>query len=72
MKHQIPRRILRYAGMTAREWKQQKRYEARLLERALDKFSLASAFTPASKYVDKLRVLVRELRKSLKVSNWGN
>ena len=72
MKHRIPRRILKSAGMTARQWKQMKRHEVREAERVFSNFAFASAFTPANKYVDKIRQLLRELRKSLKVENWGN
>lgn len=72
MKHSIPRRILKQAGMTARQWKQVKRFQAREAERVFGNFAFASAFTPGKIYVDKIRVLLAELRKSLKVKNWGN
>lgn len=72
MKTKIPRRILKTAGMTTRQWKQHKRYQARLLERAANAFSFASAYAPVKAMPEQLRKLVRKIRESLKVRNWGN
>jgi hypothetical protein len=73
MKHRIPRRILKQAGgVTARQWKQQKRHEARVLARTFDNFAFGSAFTPAQNVVNQFYPLLKKLRESLKVSNWGN
>lgn len=67
----IPKHILQHKGMTARQWKASKRMQARLLERYLDILRFGCAYTPAVGKIDRITKLLRELRESLKVKNWG-
>lgn len=43
-----------------------------MLERAVNVFAFASAFTPAKSLIADLRSVVRDIRRSLKVTSWGN
>jgi hypothetical protein len=51
------------------EWRKQKRQELNAVIKAVDKYLLGSAFTPASAM--PLVYLCREMREKLTVKNWG-
>jgi hypothetical protein len=68
----IPRRILQQEGVTAREWKQDKRHQARLLERMAREFCFGMAFSPAKGSLTSLRQVIKNIRASLTVKSWGN
>lgn len=58
--------------MTARQWKQHKRHEARVLHRMINNFSFGSALTPAYPFIYKLQGAIADIREAIKVKNWGN
>jgi hypothetical protein len=68
----IPKHVLHYTGDTSRQFKQKKRYHARMIDRMVESFCFGMAYSPARNSLTKLRRIVKNIRTQLKVENWGN
>lgn len=70
----IPRWLLQREGMTARQWKQHKRYVVRIFQRMFENnVRPGIAYTPAHpRAFNRLERAIAAVRKALTVKNWGN
>ena len=72
MSNQIPRHVLKNTGCsTTREFKQLKRRQVRIAEKAALQLMRGGAYVPSGVYTAYLRRELADIKRDLSIKNWG-
>ena len=72
MNNRIPKYVLKNAGCkTTREFKQLKRRQVRIAEKAVLQLMRGSAYVPSGFYTAHLRRELADIKRDLSIKEWG-